>query len=222
MKPLGNLRGGSGAGAGPRKLRRRVELRAKKPDPTTAEELYTRISRREAKALGELYDRLGPRLLGIVQEILADRKAAEEVLLDVLLQVWREAPRIQSPEASVLAWLALTARAAAVERLRSQRQLPRLLGRHQGRVARALSWFPGPGKIALLDGRRDLLKKVVQQLPPSQRRALDLAVFGGYTESEIAQQLGEPLARVKSELRASMRFLRHRLEAILGTWAANI
>ncbi len=161
-------------------------------------------------------------MLGIVRGIVADRTAAEEVVLDVLRQLWKQAPRAQEAPASLAAWLLLTARAAAVDWLRSQRGQPRLAGGRWLSLDQSSSWLPQPARIALLDGRLELLRKVVDQLPPSQRGVLELAVFGGYTESEIAQKVGEPLGRVKSGLRASMRFLRHRLEAVLGTWAANI
>ena len=83
-------------------------------------------------------------------------------------------------------------------------------------------WLPRQEEIALLEERWELLRKVFSQLPKAQRGALELAVFEGYTETEISEKLGEPLGRVKSELRASMRFLRHRLRAVLGIWAANI
>jgi RNA polymerase sigma-70 factor (ECF subfamily) len=81
---------------------------------------------------------------------------------------------------------------------------------------------PGGKQITLLEQRSELLKKVIKQLPSHQRQALELAVFDGYTEGEIAQKLGEPLGKVKAELRGAMGFLRHRRRAVMGTWAANI
>jgi len=89
-------------------------------------------------------------------------------------------------------------------------------------VDSSLSWLPRPEVVARLEERRELLKKVPNQLPKPQREALELAVLGGFTEEEIAVKLGEPLGRVRSGVRAGMRFLRHRLRAISGTWAANI
>ena len=86
----------------------------------------------------------------------------------------------------------------------------------------SLACLPQPDEIAALEERRELLKKVMKQLPAAQREALDLAVFDGYTEVEIAEKLGETLGRTKTALRAALRFLRHRLRAVLGTWAANI
>ncbi len=77
-------------------------------------------------------------------------------------------------------------------------------------------------EIAQLDERLDLLQRVVSELPKPQRQALELAVFGGFTEEEIALELGEPLGKVRTALRAAITFLRHRRRAVLGTWVANL
>ena len=116
----------------------------------------------------------------------------------------------------------ITARTAAVELRRKQQKLPALPRIHTGLLDSSFAWLPSPQAIVRLEGRRELLKKVLNQLPKPQREALELAVFEGYTEEEIAAKLGEPLGKVKSGLRAGMRFLRHRLRAVTGTWAANI
>jgi DNA-directed RNA polymerase specialized sigma24 family protein len=67
-----------------------------------------------------------------------------------------------------------------------------------------------------------LLHKAIRQLPPSQRQALDLAVFRGRSESEIATEMGEPLGKAQRSLRAAVTFIKHRRRAVCGTWAANI
>lgn len=82
--------------------------------------------------------------------------------------------------------------------------------------------MPSPEDIALVDIRMGLLQRAFNQMPKPQRRALELAVFGGCTESEIAEQLGEPLGKVSAGLRAAFTFLRHRQDAVLGTWTADI
>jgi RNA polymerase sigma factor (sigma-70 family) len=83
-------------------------------------------------------------------------------------------------------------------------------------------WMPRPEDLALVDARLGLLQRAFTQMPQPQRRALELAVFDAYTESEIAAQLGEPLGRVTAGLRAAFTFLRHRQRAVLGTWTADI
>ncbi len=186
------------------------------------EELLGRVSKRDGDALGTLYDQFAPRLLGMLMRILSDRAAAEEILTDTFLRMWNDARRLNPGPKSVGVWLAVTARALAIHRLRRTRGLAALSRGNPDPLEKSLAWLPAPDAIALLDERRDLLKKILSQLPHAQHRILEFAVFEGYTEAEIAQKLGEPLGRVKTGLRAGMSFLRHRLRAVLGTWAANI
>jgi RNA polymerase sigma-70 factor (ECF subfamily) len=114
------------------------------------------------------------------------------------------------------------ARHAAVQRRRGEQKLPPLARSQPDPLQKSFAWLPRSEEIARLEERRDLLRKVVNQLPKPQRHALELAVFEGHPEAEIAAKLGEPLGRVRAVLRAGMRFLRHRQRAVLGTWAVNI
>ena len=189
---------------------------------STTEELLARVAERDASALGELYDTLAPNLLGLALRILGDRHQAEEVLDETFLRLWDEAVVSGHEHASVAAWMMVIARNAAVERLRRQRAPAPPLRLHPDRLRIAPAWLPRPQDVAALDERRELLRKIVKQLPEAQREALDWAVFEGYTEIELADKRGEPLGRVKTELRAGMRFLRHRLRAVLGMWSTNI
>ena len=84
------------------------------------------------------------------------------------------------------------------------------------------AWIPSPEEVARVDERLGLLQKVMNQLPKHQSEALELSVFGGYREEEIAQELDEPLGKVRSSLCAAVTFLRHRRRAVVGSWAANI
>jgi RNA polymerase sigma-70 factor (ECF subfamily) len=83
-------------------------------------------------------------------------------------------------------------------------------------------WMPRPEDIALVDARTALLQRAFEQIPKPQRRALELTLFGGFSEPEIAEQLGEPLGKVRASLRAAFTFMRHRQYAVLGTWTADI
>jgi len=83
-------------------------------------------------------------------------------------------------------------------------------------------WLPRAEDIALAEARLGLLQRAFNQIPKPQRRALELAVFEAYSETEIAAQLGEPLGKVSAGLRAAFTFLRHRQHAVLGTWTADI
>jgi RNA polymerase sigma-70 factor (ECF subfamily) len=234
-----------------------------------AEELLARVARHDVAALSELYDRYAPRVYGLTAHILPSRDSAEEILQEVFVRLWSESPSLSREGGSVVAWLVVTAREAAVDRLRALRQNapnagpqgPRAnagKGRDPGTrksksgvlvpsAAKSLegkteamkprpadgartpamglvpsAWLPQPKEITLLDDRLALLHKVINQLPKPQRQALELAVFGGLRESEIAAEMGEPLGKVRSSLRAAVTFVKHRRQAVCGTWAANI
>jgi len=186
------------------------------------EEKLARVAQRDERALGELYDEFAPSLLGMLMKILADRRAAEEVLQEVFLRLWHDAWRGDVGSVSLPVWLIIVARRAAVDRLRALRKLPSLGPAIARPFGKSVTWLPSPEEIARVDQRRELLEKVMNQLPKSQREALDLAVFGGYTENEIAKLLGRPMAKARTELRAAMTFFRHRMRALSGTWAASI
>jgi RNA polymerase sigma-70 factor, ECF subfamily len=234
-----------------------------------AEDLLARVARHEVAALDELYDRYAPRIYGLMAHILPARDAAEEILQEVFLRLWSVSPSLSQEGGSVVAWLVVTAREAAVERLRAlrrnaanaRRQATRPntenvpgAGRRKpkaplsgtpraksfdeknpvlkpppadGERAAALgpilsTWLPQPKEITLIDARMALLHKVINQLPKPQRQALELAVFRGLRESEIAAEMGEPLGKVRTSLRAAVTFVRHRRRAVCGSWAANI
>ncbi len=184
----------------------------------SAEQLLGLVAAHNTQPLGELYDRLAPRLFGVLRRIVSDRATAEEVLLESFVRLWNESRHLKEAQASVETWLVLIGRAAAVARRRG-----REAGRRRGAHAeKTFAWLPTPRDTARLEERRDLLKKVLMQLPGEQRHKLELVVFDGLTEKEVAQKLREPLARAKTSLRAGLAYLRHRLRAVLGAWAANI
>ena len=190
--------------------------------PSSAEELLSRAAGHDEAALAEIYDRLAPALLGIIIRIIPDRGRAENLLQDVFLRLWIDARRWSREQVSVPASLALMARAKAVEQLRQERHAQSGRNGKGDLHPKFHAWLPRPHEIDLLDGRRELFKKIINQLPAPQRQALDMVVFGGYTEIEIAEKLGEPLAKVRSGLIAGLGFIRHRLAAVMRTWAANI
>jgi RNA polymerase sigma factor (sigma-70 family) len=238
-----------------------------------AKELLARVGRHDLAALGELYDQFAPRVFGLITHILVSRDEAEEILREVFLRLWRESKSLDQENNSVAAWLIVTSRELALERLSVRRtskpgsdarrgarvvekrahadpagleapdsassssravakpSSPRTGAGHTGPVGPAKAaatlrvpptWLPGPEAVELIDERLGLLHKVMNQLSKPQRQALELAVFGGLSEEGIAGELGEPLGKVRTGLRAAVAFVRHRRRAILGTWAADI
>ena len=87
-----------------------------------SEELLARVAQHDVAALSELYDRYAPRVYGLMAHILPARDAAEEILQEVFVRLWSESASLSQEGGSVVAWLVVTARAAAVDRLRALRK----------------------------------------------------------------------------------------------------
>lgn len=178
------------------------------PDPNpTDPELLSRIARRDERALATLYDRYAGAALALAARILGDRAEGEDAVQEVLLKVWQRAAEYDTGRGSVAAWLMSSVRNAAIDRFRRRDALRR--------ATEAAAAQPRSGT----DEREfpEDLKRVsaaVGQLPPDQRRAIELAYFEGLTQTEIAAKLGEPLGTVKTRMRLGMQKLR---AALLGT-----
>jgi RNA polymerase sigma-70 factor, ECF subfamily len=189
---------------------------------STPEQLVAGIARRDEAMFGRFYDDYAPQLYGIISEIVPDPATATEILREIFVRLWKAARHIDTARVSVMAWLTLTARAHAVDRRRRESGLQPLARASLQSLFKFDSWLPSPEDISQIDSRHRLLEKIVCRLPKAQSRLVELAVFKGYAEAEIAAQVGEPPGKVESELRAGLRFLRHRLRAVLGKWSANI
>ena len=171
------------------------------------EELIARVCWREEPALGEIYDRYCRLVYSVALRIVGDREAAEEVVQDVFQAVWQSAGSFQ-PDGSFSAWLIGITRHRAIDATRSRRFRARAredLLDDTRLAARAES----PAEALML---RSLVRAALDQLPASQRQAIELAYYGGLTHVEIAARLGEPVGTVKSRMRMGMLRLREILK----------
>jgi len=174
-------------------------------DPSDAP-LLDRIARGDADALGALYDRHAPRVLGLTTRILSDADEAEDILQEVFLQVWRAPERFDAARGSVLTWLLVLARSRAIDRLRALRRRGR--DRHVDIAAVEVAASNDLERETQNSRDADGIRRVLATIPADQRRALELAYFDGYTQSEIAALTGAPLVTVKTRLRQGMMKLR--------------
>lgn len=158
-------------------------------------------------ALAALYDRYAGMLYAMLVRILRDTSAAEEVLQDLFLQLWRGAARFDASRGSLPTWLLVIGRNRALSRLRSREHREFL----QDRDEFAIETVPSPGNLEDDASRMQLmerLKGALETLPPEQKEALELAYFEGMTQTEIAARTGTPLGTVKSRVRAAMQSLK--------------
>jgi RNA polymerase sigma-70 factor (ECF subfamily) len=170
-------------------------------------ELVGRIATGDREAFSRFYDALAGAALGLIRRIVRDPAAAEEVLQEVFLQVWREAPQYDRRRGTPEAWLVMRARTRAIDRLRSMRRRDRTFGvpLDESVARQEVAGEPNPGVAA--EGR-GLVQAALGSLPVPQRRVIELAFFEGLTQTEIAARLGEPLGTVKTRARLGLERLR--------------
>jgi RNA polymerase sigma-70 factor, ECF subfamily len=169
--------------------------------------LIERIMAGEEGALSALYDRYAGMLFAMLVRILKDTSAAEEVLQDLFLQLWRGASRFDASRGSLPAWLLVIGRNRALSRLRRRDRREVLEDPEEF----SLDSVPSAGDLEDEAWRRQLmerLKGALATLPPEQKEALELAYFEGMTQTEIAARTGSPLGTVKSRVRAAMQSLK--------------
>ena len=171
-------------------------------------ELLYAIARGDEMALGRLYDRYRVILFGLLVRILNSREEAEDVLQEVMLQVWRRAGDFDQGRGRPFTWLVTLARSRAIDRLR-------LLAARQRLADSAARNAPDEASDAVKDTlhaeQREIVQRALAELPEEQTRILMLAYFEGLTQSEIATKLTTPLGTVKTRMRSGMIKLRELL-----------
>jgi len=169
--------------------------------------LVERIVQRDESALALLYDRYAGVLSSVLNRILRDTQAAEEILQDIFYQLWRTASRFDPSRGSLGGWLLVIARNRAISRLRKRNPA--------GGEELSENQVVAPANLESLVAKRELLVRVkaaVDSLPREQRDVLELAYFAGMTHSEIARHTGDPLGTVKTRLRTAVEALKHNLQ----------
>ena len=166
-------------------------------------------------ALTALYDRTNRLIFGLILRIVGDRATAEEVLLDVYTQAWRQASLYDNKRGAPLAWLMTIARTRSIDRLRSgktEQQSKESLDS----VGEATAATMSPEESAVQGERQRLVRSALSSLSNEQREVIELAYYSGLSHSEIALRLGQPLGTVKTRTRLGMMKLRELLRPLTG------
>jgi RNA polymerase sigma-70 factor (ECF subfamily) len=178
------------------------------------------VSRADELALAELYDRYAAAAYGLAQRIVRDANLAEDVVQDAFLAVWRGADRFVPERASAGGWLMTIVHRRAVDIVR----------REQRRRSQALDEehlaVPAQGsteQTAWLNLERERVQGALNRLPDAQRELLELAYYGGFTQSELATRLGRPIGTIKSQMFAALARLRVLLDPSTpeGSWKTS-
>jgi len=172
--------------------------------------MAARLKRGETTAIESLYDRYGRLAYGLAFRILNERGAAEDVVQDAFVSVWRNAAGFDASRGSLRNWLFSIVRNRAIDRLRGSTRI-----RNEIDLADAepRAQVPDAWEAVALDLERKQIQEGFGELPDPQRRTLELAYFGGYTHVEIASRMHVPLGTVKSRMRIGLEKMRTFLKA---------
>lgn len=155
----------------------------------------------DQSAMGLLYDRYSSIVYSVALRVLGDTGAAEDVLQEVFMQLWRNPAAFDSNRGSLAGWLAVIARNRAIDCLRK---------RHPETDIEDVVVSIEPDLVSETERARavDKIRTALGAIPSAQRMALEMAFFEGLTHSEIATKTGQPLGTIKTRIRAGLLALR--------------
>lgn len=172
-------------------------------------ELLARIGRGDGRAFELLYRRYARAVLGLALRRLGDRGRAEEAVQETFVSIWRAAATYRPERGRPAAWLYAVARNAIADRGRARQEPP-------AEPPDRPSAEPGPEERAEQAWVAFRVHRALEALPDKERRLIELAYWGGLSQSEIAQQVGIPLGTVKTRTRSALLRLADALEEELG------
>ena len=188
---------------------------APEPDDRAIElELLARVAKRERPAFEALYDRYSNILYATAMKYLKEDADAQDVVQDVFIQIWDKAKLYDPAKGKPLTWALTLTRNRSIDRIRAIQRRTRLrddfeketVADESAGVREALSGVDASEK-------GQILRDAVGRLSAEQRQVIELAFFGGLTQSEVAERLGEPLGTIKARARRGLM----KLKEILGT-----
>jgi RNA polymerase sigma-70 factor (ECF subfamily) len=169
--------------------------------------LLARLQSGDQRAMATLYDRYSRLVYSVALRILRDSATAEDVLHEILMQLWRNPEGFTAARGNLGTWLAVVTRNRAIDTLRRKRG------------SAPIDDLPlvGPGNLAEEAERNRLMQRAratIQQLPREQRKMLEMAFFDGLTHFELAEMTGDPLGKVKTRIRTALLSLRKGVPAV--------
>jgi RNA polymerase sigma-70 factor (ECF subfamily) len=181
------------------------------------EALVALVARGDASALAELYDRVGRIAFGLALRVLRDERLAEDAVQEGFLGVWRAAATFRAERAKASTWILTLVHRRAVDLVRREER------RRVEPLTEGIEATPageGTEEAAWLRFERERVQAALTKLPDTQREALELAYYGGFSQSELAERLGVPLGTIKSRMFAGLSRLRELLDDSTqeGSW----
>jgi RNA polymerase sigma-70 factor, ECF subfamily len=166
--------------------------------------LLVRVARGDHDAYAAVYDRTAGQVLGVVLAVVRDPAQSEEVVQEVLLDVWRSASRFDPAVGSASAWMMTLAHRRAVDRVRSEQKA----ADRERRVAPSGVAYDEVVEVVETRLDRERVRRCLDSLTELQRESVMLAYYGGYTYREVAELLGVAIGTVKTRMRDGLIRLR--------------
>jgi RNA polymerase sigma factor (sigma-70 family) len=183
------------------------------------EALVALVARGDDNALAELYDRVSKIAFGLALRVLRDERLAEDAVQEGFLTVWRTAGGFRAERAKASTWILTLVHRRAVDLVRREerRRAEPLADEVADETRRATQ---ATEEAAWLRFERERVQAALRKLPDVQREALELAYYGGFSQSELAERLGVPLGTIKSRMFAGLARLRELLDESTqeGSW----
>jgi RNA polymerase sigma-70 factor, ECF subfamily len=163
--------------------------------------LVSAIRSGDEQAMEQLYARYSAVVYSVALRVLGDTGAAEDILQEVFMQLWRSPDVFDASRGSLAGWLAVIARNRAIDSLRKRRpetDITDVVVFFEPDMLRGAEWSRSLDKI----------RGVLASMPAPQRLALEMAFFEGLTHTEIAEKTGDPLGTIKTRIRTGLQALR--------------
>ncbi|MEJ5888531.1 ECF RNA polymerase sigma factor SigK [Pseudokineococcus marinus] len=194
-----------------RRARPGAEVADERPEDPVGD-LLRRVARGDERAFEGLYDAVAGPVHGVVLRVLRDPAQSEEVTQEVMVEVWKQAPRYDAARGSARGWVLTIAHRRAVDRVRSAQASTDREGKVAARDAdRAFDVVTEEVEHRL---EAEQVRRSLDVLTDLQRESVELAYYGGYTHRQVAEILGIPLGTVKTRLRDGLIRLRDEMGVV--------
>ena len=181
-------------------------------------QLMLAIARRDPRALSELYDRYSSILKALIIRVVHDDAEADDLLQEIFMQVWRQAKNYSPKKGQALGWVVTLTRRRAIDRLRKRQAYHRATERLEVHTEQQPeAWLHSRIDDDIeRDDLRDFLRARIDDLPPFQKQAIELAFFKGMSQREIALHTHTPLGTIKTRLELGLRKLYESVRCLRG------
>jgi RNA polymerase sigma-70 factor (ECF subfamily) len=180
------------------------------PRDLADEDLMQLVRRGDARAFEVLYDRHSRVAFSLAYRMVGTRATAEEVVQEGFLALWRSGARYDRARGSVRTWILGIVHNRAIDALRRGTVHDRRRASDEGIEERFAAEERTDVEVARRDEAREV-RSALDTLPPDQLRVIELAYFGGFSHSEIAQMLETPIGTVKGRMRLGLAKMREAL-----------